>query len=349
MSRFFKISQDDDIMDVARKWYLKLEDKTYSDQDIDQFEEWINANPAHREAFNDVVDFWSHIDSMPEIQALRETGGSFPGDTSLPAEDENVIGLETAKDTAGPKAGWQKWLIAASVLIACAFIINSYVTSLPEGTYQTAIGEQKTLNLADGSTIYLNTHSKVRVDFTDNSRRIQLLNGEARFDVAKDKKRPFIVETPRGEIRAVGTSFNVYEREDMVEVLVFEGTVAVNNKKKIQAATLKPVLVTGRKRIAIFDDNMSVVRPAKELELSQKNAWRKGKLICRGQKLSEVIREISRYTNKKIFIADDAINDMRLGGVFELNDLTSLFHAIEDTFPVRVIYFTPYVTVLVAA
>ncbi|HEC00830.1 MAG TPA: FecR/PupR family sigma factor regulator, partial [Sphingomonadales bacterium] len=126
MSEFFKISQDDDIMDVARKWYLKLEDKTDGDQDIDQFEEWVNANPAHRDAFNDVVDFWSHIDAMPEIQAMRETGGSFQEDTPLPAEDENVIRFETAKNTAGPKSGWQKWLIAASVLIACAFIINSY-------------------------------------------------------------------------------------------------------------------------------------------------------------------------------------------------------------------------------
>ena len=349
MSEFFKISQDDDIMDVARKWYLKLEDKTDGDQDIDQFEEWVNANPAHRDAFNDVVDFWSHIDAMPEIQAMRETGGSFQEDTPLPAEDENVIRFETAKNTAGPKSGWQKWLIAASVLIACAFIINSYITTLPEGTYQTATGEQQTLNLADGSTIYLNTHSKVRINFTDSSRRIQLLDGEARFDVAKDKKKPFIVETPRGEIRAVGTSFNVYDREDMVEVLVFEGTVSVNNKKRTQANTLKPVLVTSGKRIAIFDDNMGVARPAKELELSQKNAWREGKLICRGQKLSDVIQEISRYTNKKIFIADDAINDMRIGGVFDLNDLASLFHAIEDTFPVRVIYFTPYVAVLVAA
>ncbi|MCF6197340.1 MAG: hypothetical protein L3J50_11625 [Emcibacter sp.] len=120
-------------------------------------------------------------------------------------------------------------------------------------------------------------------------------------------------------------------------------------KKRMRGNILKPILVTDGERIAVFDNNMGVVRTANDLELSQKNAWRNGKLIFRGQKLSDVIQEISRYTNKKIIITDDSLNDMKLGGAFDINDLDALFHAIEDTFPVRIIHFTPFVAVIVEA
>ncbi len=358
MNKIIEISDSDDHMDVARRWYLKLEDEAGNEHVLDQFEEWVTAEPSHRQAFNAVVDFWASIDNLPEIQEIRETGS--PILSSAQDSEENTIVNFVQKKPVEIKAlvgtKWQKWAVAATVLIICSFVISLYNNYLPEGTYRTATGEQQTIQLADGSTVYLNTDSTFRVDFNDNIRRIHLLEGEARFDVAKDQERPFIVKTSWGDVRAVGTSFNIYDNDEMIEVLVFEGTVAVDHKKYRKEKVIdfsKPsqtsVLVTYGERIVFFDKNLSIVRAANEFELSQKNAWRDGKLIFRGQKLSEVIKEISRYSNKKIVIADDTLNDMKLGGVIDIEDFDALVHAIEDAFPVRVIRFTPYIAVIVEA
>lgn len=359
MSNISEVLVGDDLMDVAREWYLRLEDEVGDDEVLNQFEVWVAAMPSHREAFNSVVDFWLHIDSMPEIKKIRETGSSVL-DVIYQEPEENVVvdigQKKPIKATVFAGQGWHKWAIAATVLIVCSFVVNLYSNYLPEGTYRTDTGEQKTIELADGSTVYLNTHSMFRVEFSDKVRKIHLLEGEARFDVAKDTDRPFIVKTNWGDVRAVGTSFNVYDNEEKIEVLVFEGTVSVDHKKDRNTEAIdfsKPsqtaVMVAYGERVVFFDKNLGVVRAAHEFELSQKNAWRDSKLIFRGQKLSEVIREMSRYTNKKIVIADDSLNEMKLGGVFDIEDFDALIHAIEDAFPVRVIRFTPYIAVIVEA
>ncbi|MCF6196579.1 MAG: FecR domain-containing protein, partial [Emcibacter sp.] len=224
MNEIYNIPTDSDIMDVARMWYLRLEEDAGNDQVLAQFDTWADADPVHREAFNAVVDFWSQIDNMPEIIEMRETGTSFPERNDPPTTQENIVAISSVRKMAGMGEKWHKWSIAAMVLITFGFAISLYVNYLPPGTYRTATGEQRTVQLADGSTVYLNTHSKIKVDFSGDIRKIHLLQGEARFDVAKDKNRPFIVETSRGNIRAVGTSFNVYDSAEMVEVLVFEGT-----------------------------------------------------------------------------------------------------------------------------
>ncbi len=369
MSKIFDISQGDDPMDIARKWYLKLEEDAGDDHLREQFEQWIGQDPTHREAFNAVVDFWSHIDGLPEIQEMRATGIDIFNEVSGPEESgpeefgpqekATIVNLrqkKPVKESLKIRRSWQRWAVAAMILVVFSVGFNFYGSHLPEGTYQTARGEMQTIQLADGSTVYLNTDSKLITDFTDRTRKIELLRGEAKFDVAHDENRPFIVETSRGDIRAVGTSFNIYDREEAVEIIVFEGTVAVDHKKnRLDGIDAPPklsetaVLVTDGERIVVFDNKVSIIRAANALELSQKNAWRNGKLIFRGQKLSDVIREMSRYTNRKIIITDDALSEMKMGGAFDIRDFEALLHAIEDTFPVRIIRFTPYITVIVEA
>ena len=356
MSKVLNILQSDGPMDAARKWYLLLEDKAGNDQILDQFEEWLATSQSHRDAFDSVVDFWSKIDSLPEIQKIRETGSDILNVESHDPEDNIVINkIQKKPETtvAFTMQKWQKWAVAATVLIIVSFAITLYSNYLPEGTYQTATGEQQVIQLADGSTVYLNTQSSFRVDFSNKTRKIYLLEGEARFDVAKDKNRPFIVETSWGDVRALGTSFNVCNNEEKIEVLVFEGTITVDHNKSRNAGIVdfsklsqSEVLVAYGERVVFFEDNLSIVRAANDLEISQKHAWREGKLIFRDQRLSEVVREASRYTNKKIVIMDDALNDIKLSGVFDIEDFDALIHAIENAFPVKVIQFTPYITVI---
>jgi len=357
MSTLYDLSRQDGLMDNARKWYLCLEENPGDLELLDQFEAWKNADPSHAEAFENIVSFWTHIDNLPEIIELKATGAQI-ADPTLPP-DSAIIDFESKKTPSAGPGNWQKWQkfsIAATVLVIFSAIVTFYTTYLPEGAYRTATGEQKVIHLADGSIVHLNTDSRFDIDFSDDRRKVRLLEGEARFDVAKDAKRPFIVETSRGNVRAVGTSFNIYDNDETVEIIVFEGTVAVNqNDQRLSERVGKSgigqdaLLVTDGERIVAFDHNLSKVRPARQLELSQKDAWRQGKLIFKGQKLSVVIEEMSRYTNKKIVIADDILKDMKMGGVFDINDFDALLYAIEDAFPVKVIRFTPYIAVIVEA
>ena len=114
--------------------------------------------------------------------------------------------------------------IAAALLITIGASTWFY---FQRGTYSTAIGEQRSLRLDDGSTIDLNSQSKVRVRFSEHRRAIELLEGQALFRVAKDKSRPFVVATDNTHVRAVGTEFDVYRKTSGTVVTVLEGRVAV--------------------------------------------------------------------------------------------------------------------------
>lgn len=361
----FEGLDDDVLMDVARKWYLTLEENGADEQILSRFNDWAGEAPSHRRAFEAVIDFWSRIEMMPEIEKMRaagpDNGESFfpvPKGTNHPGGSEvvNIIPGKPAEYSAGRWPLWRNLSGAAAVFIICALMVSFYITYLPQGTYRTQTGAQQVVHLPDGTVVYLNTNTKIHMDYSDDIRRVVLLEGEARFEVAADKNRPFIVVTSRGEVRAVGTSFNIYDSEDAVEIIVFEGTVAVNRPRDKRRENRgendisgKAVLVTGGKRIVAFDNRLSVVRAADELEIIQKNAWREGKLVFRGQKLSQVIAEMARYTHRKIIIADDALKDMKLGGAFDIEDVDALLHAIEDAFPVRIIRFTPYIAVITEA
>ncbi|WP_339863531.1 FecR family protein [Paremcibacter congregatus] len=367
MTKNGDILEDNDLMDVARMWYLRIEESEGDEETLDSFAMWINQQPEHLNAFEAIASFWSHIDDLPELQVLRNSGPSISEKGTKKAPKSAILKFERESTVTPPKRSrnlslfldlnWKKNIAAAILILTCAITLEFYYSYNPENTYQTAIGQRQTIHLDDSSTIVLNTASKVRVSYEKSVRKIHLLQGEAHFDVAKDTKRPFIVKTSQGSIRAVGTSFNICDAQNKIEVIVFEGTVAINHKndnqiaspnqtRQVNSLNSKAILVSDGKRIAAFENGLSVVRPANDLELSQKNAWQKGKLIFRGQKLSEVITEMSRYTHKKIIITDEELRNMEMGGAFDTDDFEAFIHAIEDAFPVKITRFTPYVVLI---
>ncbi len=127
--------------------------------------------------------------------------------------------------------------LAASILVAS---ISGWFY-LQHGVYATDIGEQRSLALADGSTVELNSRSRIRVRYTEHERRIDLLRGQALFHVAKNKARPFIVQTDNTQVRAVGTAFDVYNTSSGTIVTVVEGRVAVHTNQRSQSARGAPL------------------------------------------------------------------------------------------------------------
>jgi transmembrane sensor len=196
----------------------------------------------------------------------------------------------------------------------------------------TQVGERSFLVLADGSKVTLNTASAVRADYSGRDRRLTLLRGEAFFDVAKDPLRPFVVTAGSRQVIAVGTSFNVRLQDHGVRVTLVEGKVRVTRSRpEVSGAGAQDpagpavTLVAGSALVAEADGADRVER----LDADRATSWRNGKLVFEGERLADVVAEMNRYSRETLEIADPALEDRRVSGVFEPTEGHAFAKALE--------------------
>lgn len=192
--------------------------------------------------------------------------------------------------------------------------------------YSTATGEQRTLKLEDGSIIYLNTRSSVRVSYTSTARDINLEAGEALFSVTHDPTRPFRVFAGDIVVRAVGTQFNVLRRADETRVAVVEGKVEVSTSlealARTSADTPASVQLSAGEQATVLSDG-KVHTHAADPESS--TAWRHRRLVFRETELSEIAAEFNRYNRRPQFrVVGEAVAQRRYTGTFNADDPESL-------------------------
>jgi transmembrane sensor len=181
---------------------------------------------------------------------------------------------------------------------------------------ETAIGEVRRVPLADGSTAALNTDSRLRVAIDDKARRIEIAQGEAFFEVAHDKERPFTVAAGRVRVRAVGTAFSVRLRGDGAEILVTQGVVETwvdgyeGSKRRIEAGG----------RSFVSDRPAPIEVAAAPQQIDRALAWRSGELALDGESLGYAVAELNRYNDRKVEVVGDALAAEPLVGYFRTND-----------------------------
>jgi transmembrane sensor len=211
-----------------------------------------------------------------------------------------------------------------------------YVSWYSATTFRTAVGEQRSFVLRDGSVIFLNTDSTVRVRLLAAERHIDLIRGEARFQVAKDPTRPFIVATTNAAVRAVGTVFNVRADPPSTQVAVLEGQVVVmaaageaanasqapvEEEVPAQRATRSSIRLAAGQRAAVTSLGIEAdAGPPIESVL----AWTQRRLVFRDQPLSAVVREFNRYRVEPLVIDDPQLAALKISGAFDLSDTDSL-------------------------
>jgi transmembrane sensor len=193
--------------------------------------------------------------------------------------------------------------------------------SADETTYRTGIGEQRQIGLPDGSTLRLNTRSRVRVELTSTRRVVWLLEGEVFFKVHHDPRRPFEVRVGHGLLEDLGTQFNVRVRPDSVTVSVAEGQVRLSQAHS--DATDFPIELKAGEAAVISPDAQSTV-PRREFltpqQLTQRISWTRGVVIFSGETLTEAVAEMNRYNQLQLAVADPGIALMRIGGAFNALD-----------------------------
>jgi transmembrane sensor len=274
----------------AAAWLTELHDRGDRTPAIKAaFREWIEADPQHARAFAQVTDVWDVI----------------PG---------AVAADETPERTHPQRRGWAYAMAASLALMITA---GTYFSLDSDPIYETPRGQQRSLELADGSHMALNTDSLVEVNYSPEERRVRLERGEVLFNVAKNAKRPFIVEAGDEEVRAVGTSFVVRRDADgKVAVTLLQGVVKVTQKaSEARPVVQPPAVLQAGERLTISPTQVALDRP----RLEAVTAWRAGNIMFDDQPLGDAVAEFNRYGSTQIVLTDPRLGSLRISGVFDAN------------------------------
>jgi transmembrane sensor len=296
----------------AVKWVARLDRAPLSGREQEALDAWLQGDPRCAGAFARARGVALYT------ERARALAPNFDPDEFLKSS-----GLPPRCKRPRWVSPW--WLGAAAV--AASIVLPLVLVGLPEvkpsDPYATRLGEMRVIPLADGSIMTLNTNSQAMVDFSDFRRSIQLIQGEALFDVTRDAQRPFEVDAGDTRVRAIGTRFTVRRSvEQPVEVLVSEGAVEVASPRSLPS----PVRVGANMRLVAVEQAVPVlVQPA---ELQRQLAWREGRIAFEGETLGQAAAQFARYSDVRIVIGDSALAEERITGLFLANDPVGFSRAV---------------------
>ena len=330
------------VEEAAAYWVMRLDAPSCGPTDRAAFEEWRTTHASHAEAYARARRALAIVDQnlgSDELMDLGERVFEEVGKSYRPSLRSAGIALA---------AGF------AVVLGVVTFLWNDGAPDLNqqarvvESTFETAVGERSTVVLADESVVTLNTDTLVEVPYVRNSdvRRLILVRGQAHFVVEQDS-RPFEVLAGGQRVVALGTAFDVRIHEDLgVLVTLLEGRVSVyeggvegdaasSPASEPMAVTLAPagtLLNEGEQLIARPHAPPEVI----VVDVEQVVGWREGQLVFRDEPLRDVIKEINRYSTKKLVVDDDErLDGIQIGGVFRAGSTESFVAAVEELYPVQ--------------
>jgi len=223
----------------------------------------------------------------------------------------------------------------AAALLICAGSGFGYfwVHKSTSQRFETAVGAQRSISLADGTQIELNTNTLIHTSMSPGIRTVKLDRGQAYFDVVHDAHRPFVVIAGNRRITDLGTKFSVFRDGDRVEVIVKEGQVRVD---VITPGSSDAPVVAERNTIVMArnTETLMVAKPQQEIE--NELLWRSGMLVFNQERLADVADEINRYNVRKIEVVG-AARDIRIGGSFRADNVDVLKQLLRDGFRLKVV------------
>lgn len=331
MTNVQSFSSKQEIHQQACEWISRF-DRGLSAIEDSAFSEWVNISNFHRKSLFEVAQTWDDLSVLNELSSL------FPLQENQVRKSKILLDRKTIAMAAS----------VACVVFSCLWIVNSQLMPTVDNSYlfalsaETKIGEQQVVTLSDGSIIHLNTDSLVSVDYSNTQRSLNLVRGEALFEVAHDKTRPFIVKAADNTVTAIGTAFNLQlDGPQQFQLLVTEGKVLVKNSTQIlaDAANFKSkhtldglgeLMGAGEK--AVISEHSFQQESLTNEQVQNDLAWQQGMLVFHGEPLAEALREISRYTQVDFILADEQVKQRRVAGYFKAGDIPGLLFALENNF-----------------
>ncbi|MFT3977124.1 MAG: FecR domain-containing protein [Sphingomonas bacterium] len=315
-----KASERKAIRDAAAAWVIRL-DAAPDARLQAEAGAWIDADPRHAVAFAEARYAWEsapHIRLRDAGEAAQETAGEPEAEA---APEPALLHRPISRRAAG------LGLLAASA----AGAVGLGRLLLPEtDRHATLRGQQSLTRLADGSSIRLNTATTLDVRLTGTRRVVRMIEGEALFDVARDPRRPFIVDLGDAQVRVVGTSFNIRRRPDRTELTVTRGLVAVSD------AEGQSISVGAGETTLIRPGILATALPGDAM-IHQRTVWQEGFIELDNETIEEAVAEFNRYRDRPIVVADPRIGSLIISGRFGIHESREFVDALKSSFHVAAV------------
>lgn len=300
------------IDEQAASWMVRCTGRGLSAKEQQQLDLWLAADIRHQGAYLRALAINNALSHATVQENLRP-------------RPENLLTLtQQTQQMQQPQHQWQPGrtrlalrrlprygALAASLALVCGLLWHA----VGNQDLMTAKGETRQFPLADTSLASLNSGSKIAVELSDSARRINLKQGEAWFQVAKDKRKPFIVSAGAVRVKAVGTAFAVRRYPQGAEILVTEGVVEVWSNK----GGPKRLLLSQGERAFVPELASEMHASRQPGEIARRLAWRTGKLIFINQTLAEAVADFNRYSPRKLIIADPALYGITFIGQYAVD------------------------------
>lgn len=319
---------------AATHWCIRLSEASFVADEGADLQSWLDAEPGNRAAFDAVLATWRSVEAyavMPETIRMRR-----------------------AALAAGPRV--QRWRAArlflrpsrsgavAATLVVALIAAGLWLAHRPS-TISTDIGERRVVTLPDGSRVSLDAATRLTVSFTKDRRRLRLVSGRAKFDVARSVLRPFSVEAGGRTVVATGTSFSVEVLKRQVRVILYEGHVTVTDQAR---PSVPPRVIHTRPaasgqefemaagRVLVADEGRPPVEqlnpdPARSL------SWEGGLVAFDDEPLGSAVERINRYSERKIQVVDPAAATLRISGLFDAGNVEAFVDGVTGALPLHAV------------
>jgi transmembrane sensor len=317
------------INEAAAAWDVRLRSVDCSPEERARFDAWLAADARHQAIFERLQAGLATLRAAadrPQMRALREVAG---------AVERRAINHHATR----------KWVLAAGIAVAALFVtwhphfmedqlsagaLRGAVPIAARGEFiETSATERRTVALPDGSTISVDSASRVATEWLPDERRIHLLAGHVLFRVAKDMSRPFIVTAGDRTVTALGTEFDVRVEPDRVRVTLIEGRVAVRGLGV--AANLPVQQLKPRDQLIALSGQVAMIQ---RVDTVHESAWADGQVYFSDEDLPNAVAEMNRHSVRQITIGDPALQQYRVNGMFRAANQDSFLNAITSYYPI---------------
>jgi len=321
------VTGDSRILEAAAHWYALLTSGTANDRERARWQDWLDANPAHRQA-------WQRIESI---------SAQFDALTAQPlGRHASAAGL----DAAARGRRERRRLLTVALLASATGALGLVIARSPQGQRTLAawnadlvapVGGSHATTLGDGTQIQLNTDTALKVAYTRDLRRLILLRGEIMVATGADPARPFVVETPEGRLKALGTRFNVRSVDGETTLAVFEGAV----QAQFSGGEEQGYRVDAGMRLRGGPHGVGAPMTVS----ARDHSWTRGILQVEEAPLAQVVVELARYRRGYLGCADD-VAGVRVTGTFPLHDTDRALRLLSEGLPLRISQPLPWWTTL---
>lgn len=290
----------EDLRSEATAWLVRITSGNATRDDADALMRWRSISSDHNRAFEEAVRLWKQM-----------------GRAITPAQKHGLSRRSIILSGS---------IAASAALVGVGFSNLGYIPSLTALTsdYATAVGQQSTIALPDGSRAILDGDSALSLHYSPTERRLDLASGAAVFEIADEATRPFVVSAANGEASTFGRSFSVQHGSGDVSLECLEGSLEVHCRgiTALQAGEAVTYSAEG-------------LGPPSVLDLETAASWRKGLLIFNNRSLDNVIADVNRHRRGKVIIASQSLRSRRMSGVFHLSRPQEILRHLEVTLNVQ--------------